>query len=79
MKKSFLALALLATVAIGGAATAQVYLPGGNQPIPCNAIGTTCALVFGPIGYNVPSPNPGGRQQGDAGTFVNLAEREFTP
>ncbi|MCY1515492.1 hypothetical protein D9M68_500800 [compost metagenome] len=75
MKKLFF-IAALAIVAVGGA-TAQVYLSGQSMPLPCSEGGFTCETEFGAIGYNVPSPNPGGPQQGATGTIEFLDEWEL--
>lgn len=70
MKKLFFT-ALVAVAAIGGA-TAEVYLQGQSTPLPCIPGETTCAIVYGSIGYEVPfSTNPADPKQ-DASTQVDL-------
>lgn len=70
--KKLLTLALLATFAIGGA-TAQVYLPGGTDPIECEEGFFTCAWFYGTtVGYTNAYPNQGPINQ------VNLIDYSLT-
>ncbi|MDR6783317.1 hypothetical protein ABIE26_000195 [Pedobacter africanus] len=65
MKKSFLTLALLATLAVG-AATAQVYAPLGTTPLPCDPGFFTCAMYAGTTeGYSDAYPNQGDHNRVD--------------
>lgn len=65
MKKLFF-IAAVVVFAIG-AATAQIYAPGGTEPIPCSENGLDCETVYGPVGYTVPfSTDPNAPQQGPA-------------
>jgi len=57
MKKMFFT-ALVAIVAIGGA-TAQVYAPGGTEPLPCIEGGFSCGIYYGDTGHTDAYPFQG--------------------